>query len=126
MKISGKIIDEQGNALYGANIIKFGNNSVNTSTDKNGNFIIDNPNIVTFDNFKISFVGFKTQMKKASELQGQKIILPMDIEMLDEVVIPAKPKPIQEETKKYNKPLIIVGSLGLMVLGFFLIKKYSV
>lgn len=132
MKISGKIVDASGQGLPGANVVKFGNNAVNTSADSNGNFILNSSNIVDFDNFKVSFVGYKPQIKSAKELQNTKITLLEDIETLDEVLITRKPKtPIAQSNtiatvKKYKTPLIVIGSLGLMALGFFLIKKVAI
>ena len=127
MKVSGIIVDAMGNPLEGVNIVKFGNNSVNTSTNSAGRFSIDSDKIVYFDNFKITHVGYVSQMKKATELQGNNIVLQEDFEILQEVLIAPKPKSVvASPIQKYKTPLIVVGSLGLMTLGFLLIKKMAV
>ena len=80
MKISGKILDENNVPLYGANLIYQGNNAINTSTNKDGSFVLDNAGIVPFQTFKISHIGYKEQFVKASDLvnkhfnQARKII----------------------------------------------------
>lgn len=127
MKVSGIIVDAMGNPLEGANIIKFGNNAINTSTDSKGRFTIDSENIRSFDNFKISHVGYIGKMLKTTELQGNNIVLQEDIEVLEGVTLSPKPKPVvASPIQKYKTPLIVVGSLGLMTLGFLLIKKMAV
>lgn len=127
MKISGIILDNNGNPLEGANIIKFGNNAINTSTDSKGKFTIDSENIRSFDNFKISHVGYIGKMMKSSELQGNNIVLEEDIEVLEGVTLAPKPKPVvASPIQKYKTPLIVVGSLGLIAAGFLLIKKMTI
>ena len=127
MKISGIILDNNGNPLEGANIIKFGNNAINTTTDNKGRFSLDSNSIVYFDNFKISHVGYVGKMMKASELQGNNIVLQEDIEVLEGLTLAPKPKPVvASPIQKYKTPLIVVGSLGLIAAGFLLIKKMTI
>lgn len=134
MKVSGKIVDSTG-SLAGAPVALVRNNeytSVWTTSDDDGTFNIENDNIEPNDIFEIRFLGYKTQTKKASELQNVEILLVEDTEELDEVLITAKigqkPKPDNSKTADinwYNKPVFLFSILGVATLGaiLFIIKK---
>jgi hypothetical protein len=90
MKIFGQVLDIDGLPMSlanitittGANATKFGD-----VADLDGNFVLDDASIEPDSQFKISYVGYIPQFFKASELQGKKIKLKEDINILDEVVI---------------------------------------
>jgi hypothetical protein len=90
MKIFGQVLDTDGSPMSLANITiitgdkayKFGE-----IADLDGKFVLDDASITADSQFKISYVGYIPQFFKASELQGKKIKLLEDTEILNEVVI---------------------------------------
>jgi hypothetical protein len=96
MKIFGQVVDTNNEPMQLANITvvidgKYTNKG--TSTNLDGNFVLEDASISPDSEFKISYVGYVSQFRKASELQGQKIKLAEDVEMLEEVIVTGKPKP---------------------------------
>ena len=96
MEIKGKILDSTDQPLDLANITiisgtekgKFG-----TSTNEKGEFSL-NSNIINPDSeFVISYLGYKSQYFKASELQGKTIKLQEDAIALDELILRPQDKP---------------------------------
>ncbi len=128
MKIKGKVLDENNNPISGANIVYEANKGINTVSDSNGNFTIENDSIIPFSYFKISHVNHTPKFLKASDIELLPIVLPVDVSMLEEVFIKKEPKPkstIIQNTKSTNKkPLILVGSIVLVGVGYLLIKKF--
>ena len=98
MKIFGQVLDIDGLPMGLAKI------TITTGTkakefadvaDLDGNFVIDDASITPDSQFKISYVGYIPQFFKASELQGGKIKLKEDINVLDGDIITSgvgKPK----------------------------------
>ncbi len=136
MKVSGFITDSYGKT-EGATIQLYREGEGTTlgvASNQDGYFEIDNDDIKPNDEFKISFIGLESQIKKASELQETEIFLSESIEQLDEVVITAsigkKPKIKKENTKKieekwYSKPLFLISLVTLVTTGtiIYIIKK---
>ena len=136
MKVSGTISDSYGKT-DGATIQLYRNGEGTTlgvASNQDGYFEIDNEDIKPNDEFRISFVGLETQVKKASELQDAQIYLKEGIEELDEVLITAnigkKPKmpTFSSEAwqhKWYTSPKFLLPLLGVVTLGtiVFIIKK---
>tara|TARA_R110001632_G_scaffold204166_2_gene327613 strand:+ start:1844 stop:2260 length:417 start_codon:yes stop_codon:yes gene_type:complete len=136
MKVSGYITDSYGKT-DGATIQLFRNGEGTTlgvASNQDGYFEIDNEDIKPNDEFSISFIGLKTQLKKASELQDAQIYLEEDIEQLDEVVITAsigkKPKkptfaPQVWKDKWYTKPAFLLSLVAVVTTGtiIYIIKK---
>ena len=105
MEIKGKILDATNLPLYLANITIVTGSQINkfgTVANENGEFSLSS-NIISPDSqFKISYLGFKSQYYKASELQGKTIKLEEDAIGLDEVVIRPQDKPTN--TSVANQP----------------------
>ena len=105
MEIKGKILDATNLPLYLANITIVTGSQINkfgTVANENGEFSLSS-NIISPDSqFKISYLGFKSQYYKASELQGKTIKLEEDAIGLDEVVIRPQDKPTN--TSMANQP----------------------
>lgn len=127
MKLTGTILDENNNPIAKANIASETNKLVFAATDSKGNFTIDSDIIIPFGYFKISHIGYKTKFVKANELVNAKIKLQPDIEILEQVNVVSQPKTtsktIVTKTKSFKTPLIVIGSLSLIALGFYVIKK---
>lgn len=135
MKISGKIIDTNGETLPMANVtIITGSlaNKFGTPTDADGHFSLSSDIIEPNSEFKISYIGFEPKVVKASELQDNKTItLSEGIETLGEVTVftkpKAKPKVIVSKLKQHIKKngLIYAGIGGLAGIGLIIssIKK---
>jgi len=105
MEISGKIFDSANEPLYLANITITTGSQINkfgTSANVNGEFKLSSDTIKPDSQFKISYLGFKPQFYKASELQDKTIKLEEDIIGLNEVVISPKNKP--KNTNLANQP----------------------
>jgi hypothetical protein len=136
MKVSGIISDSYGYS-DGASVVLYRNGEITTlgvSSNQDGYFEIDNDDIKPNDEFHISFVGLKTQIKKASELQDAQIYLEDNIEQLDEVVITAsigkKPKiptftPKKWKEKWYTSASFLLPALAVVTTGtiIYIIKK---
>ena len=138
MKVSGTISDSYG-LTDGANVVLYRNNTRTTlgvASNQDGYFEIDNEDIKPNDEFEISFIGLKTQIKKASELQDAQIYLEDNVEELDEVVITANigKKPTMPtfktntktwENKWYTKPTFLLSLIAVVTTGtiVYIIKK---
>lgn len=96
MKIFGQVLDVDGSPMGFANItITTGANALKMGeqADLDGNFVLEDASISADSEFKISYVGYKPQFFKASQLQGRKIKLLDDNIILDEVIISSGGKP---------------------------------
>lgn len=103
MTISGTILDSVNEPLHLANItIVTGSqtNKFGTTANENGNFELESDIIEDDSQFRISYVGFKPQYYKASELQGRTIKMEEDTILLDSVVISPKTKPTNKSLSK--------------------------
>jgi hypothetical protein len=106
MKIFGQVLDVDGLPMGLANItITTGANALKMGeeADLDGNFVLEDASISADSEFKISYVGYKPQFFKASQLQGRKIKLLEDNIILDEVIISSGGKP-------KNKNAVVVES----------------
>ena len=134
MKIFGQVLDIDGLPMGLANVtIVSGDlaNKVSDEADLDGNFVLENNSITPDSEFKISYVGFKPQFFKASQLQGKKIKLLEDNIVLDEVVINSGKKPknnnavvVESKKNKFVQHLqdhkVIYAGIGALA-GLFLI-----
>ena len=105
MEIKGKILDSTNQPLYLANITITTGSQINkfgTVANENGEFKLSSDIISPDSQFKISYVGFKPQFYKASELQGKTIKLEDDSIGLEEVIVFAQGKPTN--INALNKP----------------------
>jgi hypothetical protein len=105
MEISGKILDSANEPLYLANITITNGSQINkfgAIANGDGEFKLSSDIISPDSQFKISYLGFKPQFYKASELQNKTIKLEDDIIGLSEVVISPKNKP--KNTNVANQP----------------------
>ena len=103
MIISGKVLDSENEPLHLANItIVTGSqtNKFGTTANENGDFELEDDIIDDDSQFKISYIGFRPQYYKASELQGRVIKMEEDAIMLDAVVISPKSKPTNVNSSK--------------------------
>ena len=101
MKIFGRVLDTNNEPMSLANVtIVTGAfaEKVGTQVGLDGKFNLEDEIIDSESKFRISYIGYVTQFRKASELQGQTIKLAEDVEMLDEVVISAGTKPSKGST----------------------------
>ena len=101
MKIFGQVLDIDGLPMGLANItIVSGQlaDKLGDDADLDGKFVLEHNSITPDSKFKISYVGYKPQFFKASELQGKKIKLLEDNIILDEVIITSGGKPKNNNT----------------------------
>lgn len=96
--VKGKVVDETGEPLIGVNISVDGS-TTGTITDFDGNFSIKAP-----DNskFKVSYIGYATQIIPVSNTDFYQIIMKQDAEVLDEVVVTALGIKRAEKALSYN------------------------
>jgi hypothetical protein len=136
MKIFGQVLDIDGLPMSLANVtIVSGDlaNKVSDESDLDGNFVLENNSITPDSEFKISYVGYKPQIFKASQLQGKKIKLLEDNITLDEVVVDSGKKPknnnavvVESKKNKFVQHLqdhkVIYAGIGALA-GLFLIVR---
>ena len=82
--ISGKVTDNHGETIVGANVVVKGSTSVGTITDINGNFSIQVPDKAVLI---VSYIGYLSQ---EVEIKGQRpirVVLTEDTQALEEVVV---------------------------------------
>ena len=126
MEISGKILDSTNEPLYLANVTITTGSQINkfgTSANADGEFKLSSDIISPDSQFKISYLGFKNQYYKASELQGKTIKLEEDSIGLDEVVIRPRDKPTNTSVatqpsnikQHFQKHKIVYAGLGGIV-----------
>jgi hypothetical protein len=105
MEIKGKILDSTKQPLYLANITIVTGSQINkfgTVANEKGEFTLSSDIISPDSQFKISYVGFRPQYYRASELQGKVITLEEDAIALDEVILRPQDKP--KNTTLANQP----------------------
>lgn len=103
MIISGKVLDSANEPLHLANItIVTGSqtNKFGTTANENGDFELESDIIENDSQFRISYIGFRPQYYKASELQGRTIKMEEDAILLDSVIISPKSKPTNTSSSK--------------------------
>jgi len=136
MKIFGQVLDIDGLPMGLANVtIVSGEyaDKLGDEADLDGNFVLENNSITPDSEFKISYVGYKPQIFKASQLQGKKIKLLEDNIVLDEVVINSGKKPknnntvvVESKKNKFVQHLqdhkFIYAGIGALA-GLFLIVR---
>ncbi|MDR3252045.1 MAG: TonB-dependent receptor [Tannerella sp.] len=81
--VRGTVVDENGEAVIGANIVEKGSGTNGTSTDADGKFTLTVPRGATL---YVSFIGYIPQSITASG-EALRIILKEDSQALDEVVV---------------------------------------
>ena len=82
-KITGKVVDEQGNTLPGVNVMKKGS-TAGVSTDFDGNFTInaDKGDVLIF-----SYIGYINQEVQIKDNKNLKIILKSEAQQMNEVIV---------------------------------------
>ena len=134
MKLSGVLKDSYG-FVDGATIvlIRDGRRSSNVYdiSDQEGKFEIENKEIKPNDTFEIRYLGNKTIITEAKNLDGSDLVMEEDTETLDEVVINVGEKPktfVPDFTPKVQakvNPILLFSILGLVTIGtiVLIIKK---
>lgn len=97
-KITGRVVDETGESLIGVNVSVAGS-ATGTITDFDGNFTLD---VASGATLKVSYVGYKSQSIKVSDLNFYNITLASDNEVLDEVVVTALGIKKEAKALSYN------------------------
>lgn len=99
MKIFGQVLDSDNKPMSLANITietEDKKNKLSEQADLDGNFVFENELITPDSQVEVTFYGYIPQKFKASEIQGKKIKLLLDVEILDEnlvnSVLDGKPK----------------------------------
>ena len=83
-RVSGSIVDSNGEPIIGASIVVTGTTN-GTISDLDGKYTLDNvPENATLD---VSYIGYTTQSLKATDKALARIILKEDTKVLDEVVV---------------------------------------
>ena len=87
MTITGKVINaEDGLGLPGVNVVVKGTITIGTTTDTNGNFMLNVPNDATL---QVSFIGYKTVELPVENQTSFNITLQTDANVLGDVVVSA-------------------------------------
>ncbi|WP_207533218.1 outer membrane beta-barrel protein [Desertivirga arenae] len=107
--VKGVVQDTAGNSLPGA-IIRLinGKDSVSTSTDLNGGFVLNNVKFLSFQ-LKAAYIGFKNTTRPVNNTKGEKVLVIPTIKLrensntLREVVISGTPPiRIKEDTVQFD------------------------
>jgi len=134
MKIAGKITDETGQGLPGANISMEAYPSINTMTDADGKFSLENEKLTNISPVKITYLGYKPKFIIASKLVGKTIAMEEDFIALDDAVVindykPKTPSSLPASNKLVNHlkknatPYTVALSLLIIFAGVYAIKK---
>lgn len=83
ISVSGVVVDNQGNPVIGASVLEE-KTSNGTITNLDGEFKLT---VAAGAMLKITFIGYKDVLVKASDVKDLKIVLEEDTETLDEVVV---------------------------------------
>ena len=132
MEISGKVVDIDNVPLMGANItLRSGLKSgkVGTSTNFDGDFVLDSDEFAESDEFEVSFIGFASQKFTAKQLQNKKITLQESVNSLDEIVLVGTKPNKSNSSNNTNKvkehftknKFVYAGASGLLGLALLLI-----
>lgn len=85
-RITGQVVDQNGDPITGANVLEVGTSHNGTITDIDGNFKLDvNPK----GRIQITFIGFVTQEKQIGNKSFLKVVLQENTQLLNEVVVVA-------------------------------------
>jgi hypothetical protein len=138
MKIFGQVLDSDNQPMSLADIvITTGDeaNKLGEQSDLDGNFVLENELINPDSVFKVSYMNYVPQFLKASELQGKKIKLLYDIELVDDSIVMkiGEGKPKKNDTKTVSskkgvfvdhlqKHRFIYGGIGALA-GIILIVR---
>ena len=114
MKIFGQVLDSDNQPMSLADIvITTGDeaNKLGEQSDLDGNFVLENELINPDSVFKVSYMNYIPQFLKASELQGKKIKLLYDIELIDDSIVmksgEGKPKNNDNKTVSSKKGVFV-------------------
>lgn len=83
-KITGTVVDRNGESIIGANVVVKGNGSIGTITDIDGNFQLNVPDNAVLSITYIGYIPYEARVDKTSNLQ---VVLREDSKSLDEVVV---------------------------------------
>lgn len=83
-RVTGVVLDPDGEPIIGANILVRGAKEIGTITDMSGTFSLNVPDNATL---VVSYIGFSTQEIALKGKSNLSIILKSDIKSLDEVVV---------------------------------------
>jgi hypothetical protein len=141
MKIFGQVLDTDNQPMSLANIVivtEDKSNEIGEQADLDGNFVFDNEMINPDSEFKVSYIGYLPQIFKASELQGKKIKLQNEDEIIDNSVfeLGTKGKPKNNTIKSLNSNKdkfvqylqnhrFIYGGIGAVVGIFLIVRAFN-
>ena len=83
--VRGNVKDDAGLKVSGATIVVEGNATVGTTTDVDGNYVLNN--VPSNGNLVFSYVGMKTQTVAVNGRSRIDVTMASDTELLDEVVV---------------------------------------
>lgn len=83
--VKGTILDNKGESIVGASVVLKDNNSVGTTSDSNGDFVLTVSDEKPV--FIVSYIGMKSKEVKATSNETIKVILEEDSKVLDELVV---------------------------------------
>jgi hypothetical protein len=127
MKLTGKIVDIDNNPMMGVNIYPLKDDKfygVGTSSDYDGNFLLESDDIQPDQFIKFSYMGYKPIEYNAGKLvENPKTFKMMeDITSLGEVVVTAS-KPKSLSSKRSRIFGIALMSAGLLTTAIIIFKN---
>ena len=82
--VTGRVLDDAGEAVIGAVVAVSGSNTQKTITDFDGNFKLQVPDKGTLE---VSYIGYKTRKLAIGAQQSYNVVLQTDVANLEEVVV---------------------------------------
>ena len=141
MKIFGQVLDSENKPMSLANIsieTEDKKNKLSEQADLDGNFIFENELITPDSELEVTFYGYLPQKFKASEIQGKKIKLLLEVEGIDSSlvnsVLDGKPKNNIVKSLSSNKGKFvehlqnhrfIYGGLGIIAGVFLIVRAFK-
>jgi len=141
MKIFGQVLDSDNKPMALANIsieTEDKTNKLSEQADLDGNFVFENELITPDSEVEVTFYGYLPQKFKASQIQGKKIKLLLDVEVVDESLIDSvlDGKPKNNKNKEISskkgmfvehlqKHRFIYGGLGMLAGVFLIVRAFK-
>ena len=141
MKIFGQVLDSDNKPMALANIsieTEDKTNKLSEQADLDGNFVFENELITPDSEVEVTFYWYLTQKFKASQIQGKKIKLLLEVEVVDgsliDSVLDGKPKNNKNKeisSKKgmfvehLQKHRFIYGGLGMLAGVFLIVRAFK-
>ncbi len=102
--ITGKVVDPEGNALIGANVVLFGQDSLSAITDLKGKFLLNVPDTLEVSELLVQYLGYQSLIVRPNAKKELTIQLEPSGTELSEVVISGYSRARKKDRLKSSAP----------------------